>query len=45
MINIKSRKYLLRFPLTKAEKVNVQIIINTNMLTGAPDCVLNVLHG
>lgn len=44
MINKKSQKYLLRFPLTKAEEVNVQMIKNTNMLTGAPDCVSNFLH-
>lgn len=44
MINIKSQKYLLRIPLTEAEMVNVQMIKNTNMLTGAPDCVLNVLY-
>lgn len=44
MINIKSQKYLLGITLTEAGKVNVQMLKNTNMLTGAPDCVLNVLY-
>lgn len=44
MINIKSQKYLRRIPLTEAEKVNIQMIKNANMLTGEPDCVLNVLY-